>query len=97
MANSTLLGSKRSHSAKVRVAGLSFSFRSHNSWEKRRMESLKSFSEPLPACRTADQYQSGETASLGQIAGGDQRKVLGPFRVRRDGLIPKAQQDGIDN
>ena len=35
--NSVLFGSKRSHSASVRDAGLNFSFRSHNSWENRRI------------------------------------------------------------
>ena len=35
--NSTLPVSKRSHSASVRVAGLSFIRRSHSSCEKRRM------------------------------------------------------------
>ncbi len=38
----------------------------------------------------------GEEPASAKTAGGDQREVLGTFRVCGDRLVPEAQQNGVD-
>ena len=86
MANSTLFGSNRSHSARLRVAGLNFSRRSHNSCEKRRM-AIFEFTLGVTAGVQKQQINIGvrEKPAAPESAGGDQREILGAVRSGKAG------------